>query len=65
MPRSKSDTNRQEQRHSVVTLLHVTVQKIERENVCLQKEADIILIEKKDHCKMENLEKTDLYERER
>lgn len=49
--------------HSFITLLHVTVRKIESENVCLEKEADIVLIEKKDYCKMDNLEKTDPYER--
>lgn len=31
--------------------------------MCLEKEADIVLIEKKDYCKMDNLEKTDPYER--
>lgn len=63
MPRSKSDTNTQERRHSFITLLHLTVRKIESENVCLEKEADIVLIEKKGYCKMDNLEKTDPYER--
>lgn len=63
MPRSKSDTNTQERRRSFITLLHVTVRKIESENVCLEKEADVVLIEKKDYCKMDNLEKTDPYER--
>lgn len=58
-----SDTNTQERRRSFITLLHVTVRKIESENVCLEKEADVVLIEKKDYCKMDNLEKTDPYER--